>query len=185
MTQDRKPATTRPDSPGTPWTDLDEAGSGLTVDNFLTTMLSQLVTALRHSVTLPYAEQFSLTVPEWRLLALLAHTGPISFSELVRLSTSDKALVSRALRMLEGRELVTLEAEGNTPRKKLNCTITQQGLDLHARIMPIARREQAAVLRLLEPAEREALYLALRKLHSRCVVGEDEGAGKALLPGEQ
>lgn len=125
----------------TPWTDLDEAGTGLTVDNFLTTMLSQLITSLRHTVTLPYAEQFDLTVPEWRILALLAHA-----------------------RQLEARGLVTLESEGNTPRKKLFCSVTEAGIALHDRVMPLARQAQAEVIRRLAPEERRAVYLGLRKL---------------------
>ncbi|AZG15837.1 MarR family winged helix-turn-helix transcriptional regulator [Cupriavidus pauculus] len=156
-----------------PWSDLDEAGTGLTVNDFLTTMLSQLVTALRNSVTEPYASQFDLTVPEWRILALLAHGEPMSFAELVRQSTSDKALVSRTLRLLEDRGLVTLESEGATPRKRLACKISETGAALHAQVIPLARRGQASVIRLLTPEERHGLYTGLRKLHGICT-----GAGK-------
>lgn len=167
-----------------PWAELDEQGNGLDVDDFLTTMLSQLVNALRRTVTLPYAEQFALTVPEWRLLALLAHARQLPFAELVLQSTSDKALVSRTLRLLEGRGLVKLDAEGNTPRKKLICSITPEGLALHEQVMPLARKGQAEVIRLLEPEERRAMYQALRKLHGLCVTpgrgdaGGGEGEGK-------
>lgn len=155
----------------TPWTRLDEQGTGLTVDDFLTTMLSQLVNALRRTVTQPYAERFDLTVPEWRLLALLAHAGELAFADLVVQSTSDKALVSRTLRLLEQRGLVRLSNAGNSPRKKLFCNITSAGMALHDQVIPLARRHQAAVLRLLDTGEREALYRALRKLHAQCVMG--------------
>lgn len=163
-----------------PWETLDEEGNGLVVDDFLTTMLSQLVNALRRTVTLPYAEQFELTVPEWRLLALLAHARQLPFAELVVQSTSDKALVSRTLRLLESRGLVKIDAEGNTPRKKLICSITPQGLALHEQVMPLARKGQAEVIRLLEPEERRAMYQALRKLHGLCVAP----GRKDAIPGE-
>ena len=48
----------------------------------------------------------------------------LAFSDLVKQSTSDKALVSRTLKLLEGRGLVELQAEGNTPRKKVYCAVT-------------------------------------------------------------
>lgn len=168
----------------TPWTDLDEQGTDLTVEDFLTTMLTQLVNALRRTVTQPYAEQFELTVPEWRLLALLAHAKELPFAELVVQSTSDKALVSRTLRLLEQRRLVMLTSAGSTPRKKLICRITNEGMALHDQVIPLARRHQAAVLRLLDTGEREALYRALRRLHTQCVMGVgldggSSGAGKA------
>ncbi|MWL91116.1 MULTISPECIES: MarR family winged helix-turn-helix transcriptional regulator [unclassified Cupriavidus] len=160
--------------PVDPWSSLDEAGNGLTVNDFLTTMLSQLVTALRNSVTEPYATQFDLTVPEWRILALLAADGEaMSFAELVKQSTSDKALVSRTLRLLEDRGLVILESEGSTPRKRLACKISEQGAALHAQVIPLARRGQASVIRLLSPEERQGLYTGLRKLHGICT-----GSGK-------
>lgn len=156
-----------------PWSNLDEAGTGLTVNDFLTTMLAQLVTALRSSITEPYARQFDLTVPEWRLLALLAHGEPMSFAELVRQATSDKALVSRTLRLLEDRGLITLDSTGTSPRKRLACRISPDGAALHAQVMPLARRGQASVIRLLTPEERHGLYTGLRKLHGLCT-----GSGK-------
>jgi hypothetical protein len=96
---------------GNPWTALDEAGSGLTVDAFLTTLMSQVGNALRRTITVPYADAAELTVSEWRLLALIAHAGELPFSALVVQSTSDKALVSRTLRLLEERGLVQEERE--------------------------------------------------------------------------
>jgi len=169
------PSTTRSASVAAdPWSNLDEAGTDLSVNDFLTTMLSQLVTALRSSVTEPYASQFDLTVPEWRILALLAHGQPISFADLVRQSTSDKALVSRTLRLLEDRGLVTLESEGGTPRKRLTCTISPEGAALHAQVIPLARRGQAAVIRMLTPEERHGLYTGLRKLHEICTTAAKE-----------
>jgi DNA-binding MarR family transcriptional regulator len=59
---------------------------------------------------------------------------------------------------------VLLETEGNTPRKKLICSVTEAGIALHDEVMPLARRGQAEVIRQLSPAEREAVYLGLRKL---------------------
>jgi DNA-binding MarR family transcriptional regulator len=154
-----------------PWSNLDEAGTDLNVNDFLTTMLSQLVTALRNNVTEPYASRFELTVPEWRILALLAHGEQMSFADLVRQSTSDKALVSRTLRLLEDRGLVTLESEGGT-RRRLACRISPEGAALHAQVIPLARRGQASVIRMLTPEERHGLYAGLRKLHELCTGAE-------------
>lgn len=162
------------DAKPTPWTHLDEAGTTLTVDAFITTMMSQVGNALRRTITLPYADQFGLSVSEWRVLALVAHAETVAFSDLVVQSTSDKALVSRTLKLLESRGLVQLSSEGNTPRKKVFCTVTPEGKKLHAEAIPIARRRQAAAIRVLEPAERDAMYRALIKLREYCRV-EEEG----------
>ncbi|RYF82727.1 MAG: MarR family transcriptional regulator [Comamonadaceae bacterium] len=156
-------------SAATPWSDLDEAGTGLTVDAFITTLMSQVGNALRRTITVPYAEQFGLTVSEWRVLSLVAHSQRIAFSDLVLQSTSDKALVSRTLKLLEGRELVKLEGEGAGPRKKIWCAITPQGEALHREAIPLARARQAAAIRVLPPEERDAMYRALLRLREHCL----------------
>lgn len=148
----------------TPWSDLDEAGSGLTVNNFVTTRLSALINTLRRELTTPYATQFDLSVTEWRLLSLIAHAKSLPFSELVVQSTSDKSLVSRTVRLLEERKLVDVKPEGGTAGKRLTCSITPAGRALHAKIIPIARRRQAEALRVLSPGERDALFSAICKL---------------------
>ncbi len=158
-----------------PWVNLDDEGSGLTVDHFLTTMVSQVINGLRRTVTLPYAEAFGVTVPEWRLLSLLAHAKSLPFAELVVQSTSDKAQVSRTVRRLEAQGLVAIHAEGSTPRKKLTCAITPAGQAFHEKVIPIARQRQAAMIRLLTPEEREVTYRALKKLHAHCMAIPENG----------
>lgn len=164
-----------PENDPSPWHDLDEAGTGLTVDAFITTMMSQVGNALRRTITLPYADQFGLSVSEWRLLSLVAHAQRVAFSDLVLQSSSDKALVSRTLKLLEGRGLVALEAEGNTPRKKIYCVITQSGRELHAQAIPIARSRQAAAIRSLPVEDRDAMFRALLKLRAYCKEMEADG----------
>ena len=137
---------------------------GLTVDLFITTPMSQVGNALRRTVTVPYAEEFSLTVSEWRLPSLIAHARRIAFNELVDQSTSDKALVSRTLKLLETRGLVALEIEGSGPRKKTWCSVSAQGDELHRQALPIARSRQAAAIRLLPPGERKGFFRALLRL---------------------
>ncbi len=152
-----------------PWSHLSEAGDGLTVDHFLTTFMSQVVVALRRSITLPYAEKFGLTVPEWRLLSLLAHAKSLPFAELVLQSTSDKALVSRTVRLLEKRGFVVIDTEGNTPRKRLICSISPQGEALHDKVIPLARRSQAEVIRVMTPEERRVVFHALKRVQQSCL----------------
>jgi DNA-binding HxlR family transcriptional regulator len=137
-----------------PWSGLNESGDNLTVDNFITTVMSQTVNALRRVTTLPYARRFVQ-------------------------STSDKALVSRTLRLLEQRGLVSLQAEGPTPRKRLTCNITPAGQALHAQVIPVARKAQASMIQLMTPEERRVMYVALKRIHRQCLeadasAGEDE-----------
>lgn len=159
-----------------PWDSLPESGDGLTVDLFLTTLASQLATGLRRSVTLPYARAAGLTVPQWRLLALVAHARQLGFAELVAQSTSDKALVSRTVRQLEQRGLVNLSPEAGRSRGRLVVAVTAAGIELHAQVIPVARQRQAQMIRQLTVAERRGLYAGMLKLIEACRL---EGAGEA------
>ncbi len=151
-----------------PWAAHADDGSHLTVDNFPTTLIVTLGNSLRRLVTAPYAEQFGLTVSEWRLLSLLAHYSPTPFGELVKLSGADKAQVSRTMRQLEERGLVEMRPDENGSKKKLDCLITRSGRALHKKVIPVARERQAKVLSVLSAEERVALYNALKKLHRLC-----------------
>lgn len=151
-----------------PWTELDENGSGLTVLDFITVKLSALTSSLRRDLTTPYADEYDLSVSEWRLLSLIAHANSLPFGELVVQSTSDKALVSRTVRLLEKRNLVYVSYESGQSRKRLFCHITPQGQALYDQIFPIARRKHAEVLRSLTPTERENFFSAIQKLQHYC-----------------
>jgi len=155
-------------APASPWTELDEHGSGLSVDNFITSWMNQLSHALRRTLTLSYAEPFGVSVAEWRMLAFIAHEGRLSFAQLARLSSTDKALVSRTLKLLEQRGLVQLQASGRGRASKLLCRLSPAGLDLHDQMIRVARERQAAMLRVLSPTERQGLYEALNKLKAEC-----------------
>ena len=130
-----------------PWADIGTDGAHLTVNNFPTTLIVTLANALRRTVTVPYAEQFDLTVSEWRLLSLLTHYVAVPFGDLVALSGSDKALVSRALRMLQERGLVELRQLRGDDR--LCYRVTRRGRVLHDKVIPVARAQQARVLDVL------------------------------------
>lgn len=150
--------------PTRPWASLDREGSALSVHDFLTTRLSALMTALRRQVTMPYASDFGLSITEWRVLSLVAHAGTLAFSDLVAQSTSDKALISRTTRKLEMRNLLAINPESETAKKRIACSITPEGKALYEEVIVIARRRQAEILNSLTQDEREALFSTIEKL---------------------
>ena len=66
-----------------PRDDLDAKGRGLRVSDFLTTLVITTGNALRRTVTVQYTDQFGLTMPEWRVLSVLAEARELPFAELV------------------------------------------------------------------------------------------------------
>jgi DNA-binding MarR family transcriptional regulator len=144
------------------------------VGDFITTQFAQTSNLLRRTITVPYATEYGLSVAQWRILALLAHSPGIPFSELVEVSASDKALVSRTMSLLVARELATMISVNPERPKRMACSLTPKGKKLYQKIMPIARRSQARMLLRLTATERETLFSVLQRLRAACEPRESE-----------
>ncbi len=172
MTTTRKKNPQKRSSPraSRPWLALKRNGSNLNVEDFLTFRITRLSNALRNNLTKPYLEEFSLSLPEWRLLALIARFAPLRFSEVTNRSSMDKGQVSRTLRVMEKRgltKLTTLRPRGRSAEAlaaPVMVAITAKGRTLYKSVLPVARQRQAQVLLTLTQAERIALYDTLDKL---------------------
>jgi DNA-binding MarR family transcriptional regulator len=145
-----------------PWRDLERA-AGLDLREFPSFLLLRLGTAIQRNIMAQYTRQVGLSLPEWRLLPLLARVSPIQLSALTNLSTLDKALVSRAARLLSSKGLVTVAPDPAHGRRLL-IAITPAGRALHDKVLPEARDRQIALLSVLDAEERTMLYHAINKL---------------------
>jgi DNA-binding MarR family transcriptional regulator len=141
------------------------------VEDFLTFRLTRLSNALRTGLTKRYLEEFELSLPEWRLLALIARFAPLRFSEITSRSSMDKGQVSRTLRVLSKKGLAKMKAirtSGSRAAEALAApvmvSITPKGRALYAAVLPVARRRQGEMLMTLTESERAALYSTLDKL---------------------
>lgn len=148
-----------------PWADPGAAGEHLALEDFPSFLFTRLASAMQRDVTAGYLADFGLTSPQWRVLAALAAYSPIPFSELVKLSMADKALVSRSVQAIAGQGWAKVEADPDHG-KKVVCAITPKGRALYRRVLPRAQAAQAQVLALLDRDERVALHAALLKLRS-------------------
>lgn len=163
-----------------PWAELDENGTGLSVDDFLTTVVARSANALRRSITSQYAFEFGLSISEWRLLSVLGQAREMTFPDLVVAAVADKAQVSRTLRLMLERGLVLMHKEGSNPRwQVILCSLTAEGQALFEKAMPLARQAQARMIRQLSVTDRVAAYRALHVLRQLCEV-----QGSSLEPAE-
>jgi DNA-binding MarR family transcriptional regulator len=167
-----------------PWSTLSSSGSHLNVEDFLTFRLTRLSNALRTNLTKPYLESFELSLPEWRLLALVARFAPMRFSEVTARSGMDKGQVSRTLRVMATRGLTKTKAikdRGSRSTEALAApvmvSITPKGTSLYKAVLPVARKRQADMLLSLNQAERVALYSIIDKLAT--TIGNVDGEADA------
>jgi DNA-binding MarR family transcriptional regulator len=181
--QQKKPRQRSSTKATSPWATVASSGSHLNVEDFLTFRLTRLSNALRTNLTKPYLESFELSLPEWRLLALVARFAPMRFSEVTARSGMDKGQVSRTLRVMAKRGLTktkAIKSSGSRSTEALAApvmvSITSKGASLYKAVLPVARKRQADILLTLNQAERVALYSIVDKLSTTIGNVEDGDA---------
>lgn len=154
-----------------PWLAAGPNGEGLEVFDFPTYMLGRISGIARRSIIPRYVEPYSLTIPEWRLLAFFVLSEPASFNEICAALTMDRAHVSRTLPVLEKRRLIkrnVLLRKGPLRRgeseRQIRFAATAKGRNLYRQALPLAQRHQMVLLNALTRDERAAFYSALRKI---------------------
>jgi DNA-binding MarR family transcriptional regulator len=168
-----------------PWINLSRNAANLNVEDFLTFRITRLSNALRTGLTKRYLEEFELSLPEWRLLALIARFAPMRFSEVTSRSSMDKGQVSRTLRVMAKKGLTkmkSIRSPGGRSTEALAApvmvSITPKGRALYASVLPVARRRQGEMLLTLSESERVALYSTLDKLFTtigHAALAQEEG----------
>lgn len=143
----------------------DEAAS-LDLEKFLPYRLNRLAEAVSRDFQTIYRTRYGLTRPEWRLLASLGQHGTMTATEIGRDSAMHKTKVSRAVSTLEERRWLKRETDLEDRRVE-RLALTPAGAKAYAELVPLARRFEADLLRLLEPAEREALSIGLAAIERR------------------
>lgn len=145
-----------------PWTGVAD-GAELDLEHFPSFLLVRLASALQRNAVRAYLAPHDLTIPDWRVLNFVSRYGPVKFGEVAVRSSLDKAQVSRTVKQLQQRGLIS--AEGDPAHaQRLILAITTAGRRLLACVLPQASRAQAALLENLDDAERCALWRALHKL---------------------
>lgn len=139
----------------------------LQLDAFLPYRLSLASNAVSQAIARAYEERFDLKMHEWRVMTVVAEgaAGGLTQQDVVGRTKMDKVTVSRAAQVLEGRGLLRREPDAADGRS-LRLSLTPEGEELYARVVPTALELEAEVLRGLEPREVEELARVLRRLEA-------------------
>lgn len=147
----------------------EAAGPGrkqLRLESFLPYVLTRLADSIRVEMPFITANEYNVSVPEWRLLAILAQHGTLSAHQIVDLASMEKSTVSRTVKGLGARALVKQRPASMDNRAK-DLALTRSGEALYRRIAPRALDWEKNLLEGLEVGEyRDLLYL-LDKLSKR------------------
>jgi len=135
----------------------------LVLEDFLPYRLSILSNRVSSAIAARYAKIFDLTIPEWRIIAVLGRRPGLTAKEIVDATEMDKVAVSRAVTRLKSNKRVAARADRNDARRQI-LSLSAEGENVHARIAPIALAAEEKLLAALDARERTQLDALLDRL---------------------
>lgn len=157
-----------------------EHGDELRLDAFLPFRLSVLSNRVSGMLARLYAERFDLTVPQWRVLAVLAHAPGTCADDIGRLTGMDKVTISRAVHRLRAQKRLRRRRDGSDGRRA-NLYLTTTGRRVYEGVVPLALAIEEQLLASLDQRQRDALDRLLATLTVRAAE-LDEGEPDRMPP---
>ncbi|MEX2647829.1 MAG: MarR family winged helix-turn-helix transcriptional regulator [Alphaproteobacteria bacterium] len=142
---------------------MNERAKAFYLGDFLPYRLSVVTNRISRAFAGRYASAFGLSIPEWRVMAVLGSFAPLTANQVAELTAMDKTKVSRAVaRLARAGHLKRAANPGD--RRSSRLALTAKGRGTHGRIVPLARMLEAELVAALAPGERARLDAALDKL---------------------
>ena len=150
----------------------------LDLDHFLPYRLSILSNRASDAIARHYSDRFGLSVPEWRVMAVLGQTPGMSARDVAQRTAMDKVQVSRAVASLV--EARRAKREGDEVDGRVTrLSLTTKGQAIYDEVVPLALHLEDVFLAALTPEERKTLNTLMDKLtdrisHLHIVPGQSE-----------
>ena len=136
------------------------------LERFLPYRLSVLSNLVSSTIADAYQRRFDLTIPEWRVIAVLSRHPGLSAAEVAELTRMDAVAVSRAVaRLLRAGRL--LRAVSPADRRRSVLRVSRAGAAVYRSVAPLALGYERELLAALAGSERAVLARALDALTAR------------------
>lgn len=146
--------------------DPDDNAPRLELDSFVPYRLSVLSNTVSAGIARLYHRRFNLSIPEWRVMAVLGRYPDLSAGEVAERTAMDKVAVSRAVaRLLEGGRVERQLASSDRRRSILR--LSSSGRAVYRKVVPLALALETALLEVLNDEERALLDDLLERLTER------------------
>ncbi len=142
------------------------------LNNYIPCQLATLTQSIMRSVTSLFDDRYGISLPEWKVLAIIRDKPGLSAVAVARLAQMDTVAVSRAVTKLLDRDLVIRELDTEDRRRSV-LDVSAAGLELHDQIAPLASKLEASLLEELSEEEQRVFAKAIRVLHSKAKVITD------------
>ena len=142
------------------------ASPTIELETFLPYRLSVLANVTSNAIAAAYEERFELTIPEWRVIAVLSRYPGLSAREVAEKTRMDAVAVSRAVnRLLRAGRL--RRAVATDDRRRSVLQVSAAGAAVYRNVAPLAIEFERSLLEAIDPADRAVLTRIIGVLTQR------------------
>ena len=140
--------------------------SELILEDFLPYRLSILSNTVSNTIATAYNKRFGLSIPEWRVIAVLGRFPGLSAVEVAERTLMDKVAVSRAVTKLINSGRVDRQI-ADADRRRSILRLSADGRQVHDEIAPLALKFEEDLLHGLSEDEIRTLSVIMERLLAR------------------
>ena len=138
----------------------------LILEEFLPYRLSVLSHTISTNIARVYEKRFGVSIPEWRVIAILGRFPGLSAVEVADRTLMDKVAVSRAVtKLIKNGRIDRQFADADRRRSILN--LSEEGREVHNEIAPLALQFERELLQDISEEDYETYNSILDRLLSK------------------
>ncbi len=137
----------------------------LYLGEFLPYRLSVLSNRISQGIAAQYEERFQLSLPEWRVMAVVGEEPELSAGQVADRTAMDKVAVSRAVNKLIDAGRLERKFSPEDKRRSV-LTLSDSGIEIYKQVVPIALNYEAHIIEKLSDNEFNTLNSLLMKLEA-------------------
>jgi len=135
------------------------------VIDFLTSRMLRLSNTLGLYASRRYRDEFEMTLPEWRVMSIIAFSEPTTAREISSILATDKGWVGLSAESLKRRGYVSGSPDARDRRRTL-LRLTKQGRRKHDAILSVSRWRQQRLVACLPEGTADTLIECLDRLQA-------------------
>lgn len=144
----------------------DEAEAVLKLDEFLPYRLHLCAGHVSTALSRIYGERHKIGMPEWRIIVILGEFGRMTAKEVSLRGQMHKTKVSRAVALLERRQLVMRRANAADLREAF-LSLTPEGRSVYDDLAPHALQFASRLIASIDPRDHDVFCRVLTQLTER------------------
>lgn len=144
----------------------EEASNDLILEDFLPYRLAILSHTVSSLIARVYDKRFGLTIPEWRVIAIVGRFPGLSAVEVAERTMLDKVAVSRAVTKLIKAGRIDREF-ADADRRRSILTLSEDGREVHDEVAPLALEMEDDLLHGLSDEQISTLNTVIERLLAR------------------